>query len=52
MKPIVEWLTDRLYRFGKLKTPEELSRSVLCGEFDPDYYTDYLTKKFTELYKL
>lgn len=52
VKPIVEWLTDRLYRFGKLKTPEELSRSVLCGEFDPDYYTDYLTKKFTELYKL
>ena len=52
VKPIVEWLTARLYRFGKLKTPAELTGSVLCGEFDPTYYTDYLTAKFRELYKL
>ncbi len=52
VKPIVEWLTARLYRFGRLKTPAELSKSVLCGEFDPAHYTNYLTKKFSELYKL
>lgn len=52
VKPIVEWLTARLYRYGKLKTPAELTRSVLCGEFDPAYYTDYLTDKFTKLYNI
>ena len=52
VKPIVEWLTARLYRFGRLKPTAELTRNVLCGEFDPAYYTDYLTAKFRELYKL
>lgn len=52
VKPIVEWLTGKLYRFGKLKKPAELSASVLCGEFDPSYYTDYLINKYSELYKL
>ena len=52
VKPIVEWLTARLYRFGRLKPTAELTRNVLCGEFDPTYYTDYLTAKFRELYKL
>ena len=52
VKPIVEWLTARLYRFGRLKPTAGLTRNVLCGEFDPTYYTDYLTAKFRELYKL
>lgn len=52
VKPIVEWLTDKLYRFGRSKTPKELTASVLCGEFDPKFYTDYLINKFTALYEL
>ncbi|MDO4568220.1 MAG: carboxypeptidase M32 [Clostridia bacterium] len=49
---IVEYLAERIYKYGKLKTPAELIESF-CGEpFDARYYIDYLTNKFTELYSL
>ena len=52
LKPIVAWLTDRIYRFGCLKEPVAMMEEVFGAPFDPTYYTDYLTKKFTELYHL
>ena len=52
LKPIVEWLTEHIYRFGCLKEPTALMEEVFGAPFDPTFYTDYLTKKFTELYNL
>lgn len=52
VEPIVAWLTEKLHRYGSLLTPKQLANSVLCGEFNPDYYINYLTEKFTTLYKL
>lgn len=49
---ITEYLTERIYKYGMLKKPAELLRNC-CGEdFDPNYYVDYLTEKFTKLYNL
>ena len=52
LKPIVEWLTEHIYRFGCLKEPTALMEEVFGAPFDPTFYTDYLTKKFSELYNL
>ena len=52
LKPIVEWLTEHIYRFGCLKEPVALMEEVFGAPFDPTYYTDYLTEKFTKLYNL
>ena len=52
LKPVVEWLTDKIYRFGCMKEPVAMMEEVFGAPFDPTYYTDYLTKKFTELYHL
>ncbi len=52
LAPIIAWLTERIYRFGMLKKPNELVELACGGAFDPKYYTDYLTKKFTKLYQL
>lgn len=49
---ITSWLAGRIHRFGALKTPAELIRSTSGEDFDPRYYTDYLTKKFSALYGL
>ncbi len=50
--PVRQWLTEKIYRHGRLLTADELIKGT-CGEaFDPSYYTDYLTEKFTELYRL
>lgn len=52
LKPITEWLTDKVFRHARMYDPEDLFFMV-CGEpFDPTYYTSYLEKKFSDIYKL
>ncbi len=48
---ITAWLKEHIHHYASFKKPGELFREV-CGEFDPSYYTDYLTKKYTALYGL
>lgn len=52
LAPIVEWLTQRIYQYGKSKDPDELLHLATGKSFDPDYYTDYLTKKYSAIYGL
>ncbi len=52
LQPIVDWLTEHVYKYGSLLTPKEVI-NVCCGkEFDPNFYVDYLTQKYTEIYSL
>jgi carboxypeptidase Taq len=52
LKPIVEWLEENIFKYGSLLDPDQLLLQC-CGEpFDPKYYTDYLTEKFTRIYGL
>lgn len=46
---INDWLREKIWKFGCLYDPTDLFNMV-CGEFDPDCYVDYLEKKFTEVY--
>ncbi|WP_411347166.1 carboxypeptidase M32 [Paenibacillus sp. WLX2291] len=50
--PIKEWLTDKIYRFGKSRTPFELIRDITGEELNPDYLADYLEQKYTDIYSL
>ena len=52
LAPIRRWLTERIWRFGSLYDPQEVFQRAAEAPFDPSYYTDYLTKKYTELYGL
>lgn len=45
------WLGDKVHQYGSLMTPAEVVKNA-CGDFDPTVYTDYLTRKYTELYDL
>ena len=45
------WLKEKIHRHASFKKPDLLFEEV-CGKFDPSYYTDYLTEKFTQLYGL
>ena len=49
---VTAWLGEKIHRHGKLLTPPQLLRNAIGADFDPNCYVDYLTKKFTELYKL
>ena len=48
---VTGWLKEKIHRHASFYKPAELFESV-CGKFDAKYYTDYLTKKFTQLYDL
>ena len=51
LSKVTGWLREKIHRHASFKKPGALFEEV-CGKFDSKYYTDYLTKKYTELYKL
>ena len=52
LAPVRAWLRDRIWRWGRSKDSFDLLRDA-CGEtFSPRYYTDYLTEKFSRIYRL
>lgn len=44
------WLKEKIHRFGKSKSPEELLLEVTGEPFDAAYYIRYLKEKYTPLY--
>ena len=52
LAPIRAWLQKHIWWYGRAKDSEELIEAACGEEFTPNYYTDYLTEKFSELYGL
>ena len=52
LKPVIAWLTEKIYRYGRRLDPKELIEQAMDAPFDPSYYTDYLTGKYSKLYHL
>lgn len=50
--PIKQWLTERIYKYGKLRTPAELIQGITGKPLDPQYLVSYLEKKYKDIYKL
>jgi len=50
---IKEWLTLKVHRHGRrYQSLDELLQDQLGEPLNPKYFIDYLTKKYTDLYKL
>ncbi len=52
MKPIQNWLKTRIHHSGAVRKSRDILREVTGEDFNPRYYTDYLTKKFEDIYGL
>ena len=52
LHPIKDWLTDKVYQYGKLRTPSELINGITGKPLDPDYLVAYLEKKYKDIYQL
>lgn len=50
--PIKEWLSERIYKYGKLQTPSEIIERVTGKPLDPSYLFRYLEHKYKDIYKL
>lgn len=52
LKPISDWLGERIYQYASLYDPKEIFEKTCGAPFDPTYYTNYLEKKYKDIYKL
>ena len=52
LRPITGWLEERIWKHGKLYDPMELLERAVGEPFDPKYFTDYLERKYSEIYRL
>ncbi len=50
--PIKEFLTEQIYRYGKLLTPNEIIVQMTGEELNPDYLVAYLEDKYKAVYGL
>lgn len=50
--PITGWLEERIWQYGKEKTPAQLLENACGAAFDPKFYTDYLVEKYSKIYEL
>ncbi len=50
--PITRWLEERVWQYGKEKSPAWLLQNACGAAFDPKYYTDYLVEKYSAIYQL
>jgi carboxypeptidase Taq len=48
--PLREWLTDKLYRWGRRLPPEEQLRRIVGGPLDAEPYVRYLKSKVSDIY--
>ena len=48
---ITAWLKEHIHRFGNFKKPAALFEDA-CGKFDPKYFAEYLTGKYSRIYGL
>jgi carboxypeptidase Taq len=49
---IKNWLANKIHKYGSTKTPEEILLIATGEPFNPKYFTDYLLKKYSDLYNL
>jgi carboxypeptidase Taq len=48
----LDWLRERMYRWGKTYLPEDLVERVTGQRPDPAFFVEYLTRKFEQVYDL
>lgn len=52
LAPIREWLRVHVWQWGRAKDPAEIIQEACHKPFDPTHYTNYLRKKFSDIYGL
>jgi carboxypeptidase Taq len=50
ISPITAWLKKNVHEKGALLLPDDLLKQATGESFNPNYYADYLSEKFTDLY--
>jgi carboxypeptidase Taq len=49
---IKTWLNEKIHRQGSLYTPQDLVHRITGESLNPDYFVDYLKRKYSTIYQL
>lgn len=49
LSAVTGWLKEKVHQYGCLMEPADIVKNA-CGEFNPLVYTEYLVKKYSEIY--
>jgi carboxypeptidase Taq len=52
LRPLREWLREKIHRHGRLLTPPELVEQAIGGPLDPAPMLEHLREKYGALYEL
>lgn len=52
LAPVTEWLRENIHQYASLYDPSDIVKMACRGDFDPNYYVDYLVNKFSAVYNL
>lgn len=52
LKGVNDWLEEHVFKYGSMYDPDELFYRCCDEKFDPKYFADYLTRKFSAIYDL
>lgn len=52
LTPITDWLTEHIWKFGGTYDPMDLLERCCEAPFDPEFFTEYLERKFSDIYNL
>ena len=52
LKPVVDWLTEHVFRFGCMMDPVPLFEQYCGAKFTPEPYCRYLKEKYSAIYGL
>lgn len=52
LTPITDWLTEHIWKFGGTYDPMDLLERCCEAPFDPEFFTEYLERKFSDIYDL
>ncbi|RUS45784.1 carboxypeptidase M32 [Cohnella sp. AR92] len=52
LAPLKDWLTEGVYRHGKMKEPSEIIQEITGEALNSQYLCDYLETKYNDVYRL
>ena len=51
-KDLVEWLKNKVCKYGRTETPKEMIVRVTCEPLNVDYYIKHIKEKYKKIYDL
>jgi carboxypeptidase Taq len=52
LAPLKDWLSEGVYRHGKMKEPSEIIQGITGEALNSKYLCDYLEAKYNDVYRL